>query len=93
MSNSLFDVTVALSFGIVGVFMRKYGYPVAPLILGVILGPMAEANLNRAMIVSTNNPMILLQRPFSLAFLILAAISIAVPLINTQLAKRKAAAA
>ena len=93
MSNSLFDVTVALSFGVIGVFMRKYGYPVAPLILGVILGPMAEANLNRAMIVSTNNPMILVQRPFSLSFLILAAVSIAVPLINAHLSKRKEAAA
>ena len=92
MSNSIFDIYVAVCFGVVGVFMRKYGYPVAPLILGVILGPMAEANLNRAMIVSTNSPLILVQRPFSLAFLILAVVGIAVPLINAYLETRKQAA-
>jgi len=90
LSNSLFDVLIAICFGVAGVFMRKYGYPVAPLILGVILGPMAESNLNRAMLNSDNNPLILIQRPFSLAFLILAVIGIVVPLINTYLANRKA---
>ena len=91
LSNSLFEVLVTVIFGVIGVFMRKYGYPVAPLILGVILGPMAESNLNRAMIASGNNPIILLQRPFSLAFLILAVISIVVPLISSYVSKRKKA--
>jgi len=53
---------------------------------------MAESNLNRVMIVHDNNPMILLQRPFSLMFLILAVVSIATPLITSALAKRKKAA-
>ena len=92
LSNSLFEVMVTVFFGVIGVFMRKYEYPVAPLILGVILGPMAESNLNRVMIVHDNNPLILLQRPFSLMFLILAVVSIATPLITSALAKRKKAA-
>ena len=91
MSNSIFDVFVAVSFGVAGVFMRKYGYPVAPLILGVILGPMAESNLNRAMLNSNNSLAVLFQRPFSLAFLILSVISIAVPLINSYREKRRLA--
>ena len=91
MSNSIFDIFVALCFGVAGVFMRKYGYPVAPLILGVILGPMAEANLNRAMLNSNNSPLILLQRPFSLTFLILAVVAVSVPVINSYRAKKKEA--
>jgi putative tricarboxylic transport membrane protein len=76
LGNSLFDVLVALIFGIIGFFMRKYGYPGAPLVLGVILGPMAEDNLNRAMLVSGNDWSILLQRPISAFFLVLSVISI-----------------
>ena len=89
LSNSLFDVQVAIIFGVIGFFMRKYGYPVAPLILGVILGPMAESNLNRAMLNSNNSIAILFQRPFSAAFLLFAFLSIAVPSINVFLRERK----
>ncbi|MCL1818471.1 MAG: tripartite tricarboxylate transporter permease [Spirochaetaceae bacterium] len=81
LGNSLFDVLVAVIFGIIGFFMRKYGYPGAPLVLGVILGPMAEDNLNRAMLVSGNDWTVLFQRPISAFFLILSAISIAFALI------------
>ncbi|MDR2588087.1 MAG: tripartite tricarboxylate transporter permease [Spirochaetales bacterium] len=76
LGNSLFDVFVALVFGVIGFFMRKYGYPGAPLVLGVILGPMAEDNLNRAMLVSGNDWSILLRRPISAFFLVLSVISI-----------------
>jgi putative tricarboxylic transport membrane protein len=88
LSNSLFDVLVAVTFGVIGFFMRKYGYPVAPLVLGVILGPMAESNLNRAMLNSNNDIMVLLQRPFSAVFLLLSVISVAVPVINSYRAKK-----
>jgi putative tricarboxylic transport membrane protein len=76
LGNSLFDVLVAVIFGVIGFFMRKYGYPGAPLVLGVILGPMAEDNLNRAMLVSGNDWTILLQRPISLFFLVLSVVSV-----------------
>lgn len=84
LNNSLYDVTVALAFGVIGYFMKRWGYPGAPLVLGVILGPMAEENLNRAMLVSNNNPMILLQRPISLTFLLLSLVSIGVALFNAR---------
>ncbi|MDR1708832.1 MAG: tripartite tricarboxylate transporter permease [Candidatus Accumulibacter sp.] len=90
LSNSLFDVLVTVVFGVIGFVMRKYGYPAAPLVLGVILGPMAESNLNRAMLNSNNDWTTLLHRPFSAAFLALSIVSVAVPLINAWRAKRKA---
>lgn len=77
LANSLFDVFIALVFGILGYFMRKLNYPGAPLVLGIILGPMAEDNLNRALLTSGNDWTILVQRPISLGFLILSVISIA----------------
>ena len=89
LSNSLFDVLVAVIFGVIGFFMRKYGYAVAPLILGVILGPMAESNLNRAMLNSNNSLGVLFQRPFSLAFLLLAFISVTVPIVISSFERKK----
>ncbi len=76
LGNNLYDVAVALAFGVVGYFMRKYNYPGAPLVLGVILGPMAEDHLNRALLLSRNDWSILVRSPISLTFLILSAVSI-----------------
>ncbi|MBS3977855.1 MAG: tripartite tricarboxylate transporter permease [Syntrophomonadaceae bacterium] len=76
LQNSMFDVLVALVFGVIGYFMRKYDYPAAPLVLGVVLGPMAEENLNRALLLSRNDWMVFIQSPISLAFLILSVVSI-----------------
>lgn len=47
--GSLFDMAVAITFGILGFLMRLHGYPVIPLILGLILGPMLEEHLSRAL--------------------------------------------
>lgn len=76
LSNQIYHILVALIFGLVGLFMKKYGYPGAPLILGIILGPMAEQNLNRALQISKNDWTILFSRPISLIFLLLAALCI-----------------
>lgn len=84
LNNALYDVTVALAFGVIGFFMKRWGYPGAPLVLGVILGPMAEENLNRALLVSNNNWAVLVQRPISLTFLILSALSIALAVYNVR---------
>ncbi|MDX9783953.1 MAG: tripartite tricarboxylate transporter permease [Spirochaetia bacterium] len=76
LGNSLYDVMVAFAFGIIGYFMRKRGYPGAPMVLGVILGPMAEENLNRALVVSRNDWGVLITRPISATFLIISLLSI-----------------
>jgi len=47
--NSMFDLVIVLFFGVVGYYMKKYDYPPAPLIMGLVLGKMAETNLNMAM--------------------------------------------
>jgi putative tricarboxylic transport membrane protein len=89
--NQLYEVGVAIVFGVLGYFMKKFDYPGAPLILGVILGPMAEDNLNRALLVSGNDWSIMVQRPISLVFLILAVISVAVPLYTAYRERQRGA--
>ncbi len=46
-NNSLSDVFLMFSFGVVGYFMRKFEFPIAPLVLALVLGPMAESNFRR----------------------------------------------
>lgn len=90
LANNIFDAKIALMFGILGYFMRKFNYPAPPMILGLILGPMAEDHLNRALLVSGNDWGILFQSPISAGFLIAAIISLSIPLIGRFVVKEKA---
>ena len=72
LNNSTFEVGLALAFGALGYVFVKLGCEPAPLLLGFILGPMMEENLRRAMRLSRGDPMIFVERPISLALLVLA---------------------
>ncbi|MDR1587748.1 MAG: tripartite tricarboxylate transporter permease [Treponema sp.] len=76
LNNNLGDVVIALIFGIIGFFMQKLGFPGAPMILGIILGPMAEQNLNRALLISHNDWKVFFARPISCTFIIVTVLSI-----------------
>jgi len=71
LNNAPFELYMTAFFGVVGFMWRKLGCPPAPMMLGFVLGPMMEENLRRAMLISRGNPMVFLQRPISLAFIIL----------------------
>jgi putative tricarboxylic transport membrane protein len=72
--NSLFDVAVSLVFGLVGYVLRKYHWPLAPLVLSFILGPLLEKNLIQSLSMSGGSPAIFFQRPLSLGLLVGAAL-------------------
>lgn len=76
-NQSLFDVWVMLSFGIVGYFLRKLDFPLAPAVLGLILGPMLEKSLRTSLEMSAGNFGIFLTRPIS-AFLLCVAVVVLV---------------
>ncbi len=78
-NGSVFDVFVLLAVGIVGYFMKQYGYPIAPLIIGAILGPLAETQLRRALAISDGDPVALISTPFTVAAYTLVVLVIAVP--------------
>ncbi|MBI4183933.1 MAG: tripartite tricarboxylate transporter permease [Proteobacteria bacterium] len=78
LNNVTFDIWTMFWFGLIGYVMRVLGFPLVPMILGVVLGNIAEINLNRAVSISVD-PTLFLVRPWSLFFLILAAFSAAFP--------------
>lgn len=73
--NSVFDVFVAIFFGIAGYYLTNSGYNGSPFVLGMILGPMIEQNLRRSLIMSNGNPLIFVSRPICLVFLSIAVMS------------------
>ncbi|MEE2612026.1 MAG: tripartite tricarboxylate transporter permease, partial [Pseudomonadota bacterium] len=78
-NNVEFDLWTLLWFGILGLAMRHFGFPLAPMILGVVLGNIAELNLARAFAITTDlSPFV--TRPWSLLFLLLAIFSAIFPL-------------
>ncbi|OXM87476.1 tripartite tricarboxylate transporter permease [Paenibacillus rigui] len=78
---STFDLLLIMGCGIVGYVLAKNDFPLAPLVLGLILGPMMENNMRRALTISNGDFMIFLQKPVSLVFLIIGVLWITIPLI------------
>jgi putative tricarboxylic transport membrane protein len=67
-SNSIFDIYLVFVFGVVGLLLREMSYPAAPFLLGIILGPMADNSLRRALVLSSGDPSPFITRPISLIF-------------------------
>jgi putative tricarboxylic transport membrane protein len=72
MRFSFFDVYLALGVGMVAYFLEYFRFPVSPILLALILGPLAEQNLRRSLMMSQGDAMIFLERPLSLAFIVVA---------------------
>lgn len=72
--RTVFAMELTAILGVVGFVLRRFGYPVIPVLLGLILGPMLEANLRRSLILSDGDPWVFLSSPVSLALLMLAAV-------------------
>jgi putative tricarboxylic transport membrane protein len=73
MRQNIFDVYLTIGFGVVGYLMQRYDYPLSPILLALILGPMAESNLRRSMVVSGGDWHILVSRPIAVGLMLLAA--------------------
>lgn len=91
LSNQVYHVAVAIAFGFIGYFMKKFGFPGAPLVLGVILGPIAEKNLDRALQLSRNDWTIFFRRPIALTFILLSVAMILWTIISNIRKEKKAA--
>ena len=78
-SRSVVDLMMLYAVGIMGFFMRKFDFPTAPVIIGMILGPMAEMNFRQAMTISQGSWMIFLEKPLSAFLLILTALALVGP--------------
>jgi putative tricarboxylic transport membrane protein len=85
-SNSVIDVLVMYLIGLIGFFMRRYDFPVGPLILGVILMPLAEAQFRRALSISRGDLTVFLTRPISFTLLLCAVLALLLPYLPQILA-------
>jgi putative tricarboxylic transport membrane protein len=75
------ELTMLLLFGFLGYGLRLYGYPIAPVVVGLILGPMAEQQLRRALAISQGDWTTLVATPLSAILLGIAALALIVPMI------------
>ena len=89
-SASIVDVVFMLGLGLIGFMMRRYGIPLAPVLIAVILGPLAESSLRAAMNNSQNDPMTLISTPITITLYILLVIVITISAVN-KVRIRKAA--
>ncbi|HET8608986.1 MAG TPA: tripartite tricarboxylate transporter permease [Burkholderiales bacterium] len=90
--NLLFDVWITLGFGVLGFILKKLRFPMAPLVLAMVLGKMIESNYARSLIMSQGSNAIFFERPLSLVLIILALLALVWPLIQRELTRRRRAA-
>ena len=64
-TQDMHDVWLMILFGVVGYLMRKLDYPMAPAVLAIVLGPLAEASMRQSLLINHGNPMIFFDRPIS----------------------------
>ena len=79
---SLFDLGIVLTAGLFGYFMRYFGFPILPAVLGVVLGGMVENNLRRSLQLSAGDLSIFLEDPVAMVFLVLAVLIVVAALLN-----------
>ena len=82
LSNSVDDLFLMFAFSVIGYFMRKFGVPVAPCILALVLGDLAELSLRRTLLLSGGSPLGLVASPISVVLLAGALLSIVYPLLK-----------
>ncbi len=84
MRQSSFDLVLLYAIGLLGVVMRRYDFPTAPVVVGMILGPLAEAQMRNAMSIGEGRWTVFVERPISLLLLV----AIVAVLVLPRLAKR-----
>jgi putative tricarboxylic transport membrane protein len=87
--NSMFDVSVSLVFGLLGYALRKLQWPIGPLLLAYILGPLLETNLLESLSMSGGSPLIFFQRWLSLALIVAAAALLMTSLVLVRYANQR----
>ncbi|MDX0949055.1 tripartite tricarboxylate transporter permease [Sinorhizobium medicae] len=92
-SRSVFDLVMLYAIGLAGFFMRRYDFPTSPVIIGMILGPLAEQQFRRAMTMSQGDLSVFVARPISASLLVLAFIALTAPIVLSFLRSRRETAA
>ena len=89
LGNDPFSMVLALFLGVLGYLMRRFGFPLAPAVLALVLGFIVETNYRRALTISGGDHMIFMANPISLFLILLALASFLIPVIRMQRGKKK----
>ncbi len=87
-NSSSFEIYLTALFGIFGFICMRLGFPMAPMLLGYVLGPMMEENLRRSMLQSGGDPTVFVTRPLSLVFIIATVLILIVMVLPTVRQRR-----
>ena len=88
-TQTMHDVWLMFLFGVAGYFLRKLNYPVAPAVLAIVLGPLAERSLRQSLLASQGDPLIFVERPISATCMFLALVLVAIPLVRRLLRRHR----
>lgn len=86
--NSIFDVWIMIIAGVMGFFLRRWKFPIAPLIIGVVLGPTTENSLRQTLMMFKGNPLLMTGRPVAMVLLVLAAAFIVYKFVSPYFGKK-----
>jgi TctA family transporter len=89
-NGSSFEIYLTALFGIFGFICMRLGFPLAPMLLGYVLGPMMEENLRRSMLQAGGDPTVFLTRPLSLAFIVATVLILLVMVVPAVRKRREA---
>jgi putative tricarboxylic transport membrane protein len=92
-NRNMFDVVFAIAMGGVGYLLQKYEFPLSPILLALILGPMSESNLRRFMQIDNGQFWRIFTKPICVIFIVLALGSLIASVINQRKINRREAAA
>ncbi|HEY6101596.1 MAG TPA: tripartite tricarboxylate transporter permease [bacterium] len=87
-NNQILDLWIMLGSGVMGYVFKKLKYPLAPLVVALVLGDMTEQALRQSLIMSQGSPAIFFTRPIALAFILASGLLFVLPLIRTFLNRR-----
>jgi len=88
LKNSVFDIIIMITFGIIGYLMKKFSYEAAPLVLALVLGPMFEEALHQSLVLSHGSPIIFFSHPIAAVLLIISIALLVSPLAFRTLKKQ-----
>ena len=91
-SNSVTDLVLLYLIGLIGMFMRRFDFPTAPVVIGMILGPMCEQEFRRALTISQGDISVFVTRPISATILAVAVLLLVLPRLAAAWSARRATA-
>ncbi|MEO3870482.1 tripartite tricarboxylate transporter permease [Nonomuraea sp. B12E4] len=92
LNGTVVDLFVLYVLGLLGYAMRRFGLPVAPAVIGMILGPMAEIQLRRALAIGAGDVSVLVRSPVAVVLLVLAFLALLMPLFRRLATRRQVTA-